>query len=125
MDLARHDTASTASASEVYVGHLVEMEASHGVVTAEDIFNDRGVLLLRKGTALRPEMALRLRGHTLQKPPDELLSVGKTLTAKELCDDCVEHIERFDDLALLHRQTGFDEGLHHLFFLRALPRIIL
>lgn len=125
MDRQMSDISRTSRVAGAYVNHLSAIEPTHGVVAQEDIYNERGILLLKKGTPLKPEMALRLRGHSLQKPVDELISVGRCLNAHQVREDVLQFLAGYPDLQTIHSRTGFDDGLRHLFFVRGLPHLLL
>ena len=48
-----------------YVSHLAEVNKSNDVISTEDIRNEKGVLLVRKGARISQNVAERILNHKL------------------------------------------------------------
>lgn len=108
-------------AASAYLNHLGAVQHQLGVVAADDILNDKGQLLARKGTALTEATVSRLNQHRLARPVDELTTVQHSLTAKDIHNAIEQMLARHPHwLQLHHANQGADE-LRHCCFVRSLP----
>ncbi len=73
MDSAKH-----------YVEHLAEVNKTNKVILAEDIFNQRGVLVVKKGSEVDLEFAKKIAKHKLVKSLDNSISLTNLLKQKDI-----------------------------------------
>jgi HD-GYP domain-containing protein (c-di-GMP phosphodiesterase class II) len=70
--------------SSVYTAHLAKINETRQVIAKEDVFNDRGVLLVAKGRAITPEIAKAIVQFKLVKPIQESIAIENEVSAKDL-----------------------------------------
>ncbi|MBI2379340.1 MAG: HD domain-containing protein [Gammaproteobacteria bacterium] len=109
------------NSADGYMDHLGALEGEHAVVAAEDMRNEQGVLLVRKGTPINASLAARLAGHHLEKPVHELVQVGRTLNNNSLYEEFGVFLVHYEDFYQVHAKTGFDNVLRHFCFVRSFP----
>ena len=65
-----------------YVNHLTEVSKSNKVILSEDVFNHRGMLVVRKGIEVDKIFAQKIAKHKLFKPLDTSISLTSTLNQR-------------------------------------------
>jgi HD-GYP domain-containing protein (c-di-GMP phosphodiesterase class II) len=88
-----------------YVRHLAEVNKINRVVIAADVFNSRGILVVKKGTEVDKVFAQKLAKHKLVKPLDQSISLAILLNQRT----CLEFLIRcLEDMSLSYvaRKSG-------------------
>jgi HD-GYP domain-containing protein (c-di-GMP phosphodiesterase class II) len=67
---------------EHYVGHLTEVSKKNKIILKEDVFNQRGVLVVKKGVEVDKDFARKIAAHKLLKPLDSSISLTTSLTER-------------------------------------------
>lgn len=80
-----------------YVNHLAEVSKNNKVLLEQDIYNERGVLVVKKGTQVDRALAEKIAKHKLLKPLDTSISLQNPLSAKQ---SLVVFSQRLDNLNL-------------------------
>ena len=96
---------------DAYAGHLADVNESIQVVATEDIYNSNGMLLIKKGLDLKPDIARRVLNHKLVKPLEMQVDVEETIGAQRLYEDISRLIENFADCKTIHRALKLDNPL--------------
>lgn len=91
-----------------YVTHLSEVNKHKDVVSTEDIFNERGVLLLRKGSALNNNAAEKIIKHKLTKPLEQQVTIKDALGRDGLKDKFDKFLIKYPDVKQIHRNLDFE-----------------
>ena len=97
-----------------YVTHLSEVNQRNEVCSTEDIFNDRGVLLLRKGAAINHSAAERIIQHKLCKPLEEQITVTNGIERDRLMQYFDHFIAKYPDVQQIHEKLNFKADLRTL-----------
>lgn len=98
-----------------YAEHLAELSVKRRmVVAAEDVRNQFGVLLARRGTPLGSFAFGKMRGHRLNRPVDEALAMRRCLDAPALTARLRELLASSPDLQQVHERSGIDAQLARL-----------
>ena len=111
--------------ADVYVDHLAEMSEFVEIIAAEDILNEFGVLLVKKGTPIKKAMADRLLGHKMQKTIDEVICVTSILSQNDIYEDIIALITEIPDFWKIHLCNDFENKLKHLCTVKTIPRVLL
>ena len=100
--------------SQVYTEHLAEVNKSREVIAKDDIFNDRGVLLVKKGKPITPEITQAIVQFKLLKPIQDSITIKNELSGDDLLTDLTQLINadpslaniqlRYDLVSLLEQQ---------------------
>jgi hypothetical protein len=61
------------------LSHLTEVNKSNTIILTEDVFNDRGVLVVKKGGEVNKIFAQKIAKHKLLKHTDHSISLTSTL----------------------------------------------
>ena len=88
-----------------YACHLAEVSKKNIVTLVEDVFNDRGILVVKKGTEVDQAFAQKIAKHKLFKPLDQSISLTESLNQRT----CLEFlIRRLEDMSLSYvaRKSG-------------------
>lgn len=95
----------TATDVDHYVEHLSAVSSQNEVTTTDDIYNERGVLLAKKGATLDRKLSARLIQHRLTKPLEQQVQVRNTLNRSALLDAFQAILEKYPDLRQIHRSA--------------------
>lgn len=95
----------TANDVDHYVEHLSAVSSQNEVTTTDDIYNERGVLLAKKGATLDRKLSTRLIQHRLTKPLEQQVQVRNTLNRGALLDAFQAILEKYPDLRQIHRSA--------------------
>ncbi len=106
---------------DVYLDHLAALQTRLGVIAADDIVNEHGMLLARRGTALTERMVAQLRRHALAQSVDSVIAIEKTLNAGDLLSEFALLFHSHADWRAVHRGNAFEDELRHLCYVRSLP----
>jgi len=100
-----------------YVSHLSSVSEKNEVTTTEDIFNDRGILLVKKGSLVNQNAAQRLIKHRLTKPLEAQVQIKSSLNRETLQETFHQMFAKLPDVKQAHInlnvQQDFDLLLHH------------
>lgn len=98
-----------------YLEHLANTSVHHQMVVAsDDVTNQFGILLLRRGTPLGALAAEKMRGHRLNRPVDEVLRLRRPLDAARLAKLFLEFPGTEPDLCRINEHFRFEGRLLHL-----------
>lgn len=103
--------ATTPIAPDAYATHLAEVNKTNSVIATEDILNSNGMLLVKKGCAIKSETALRMLNHKLLKPLETSISVADCITGQHLYDDIYNMIARRPDCRAIHTVLKLESTL--------------
>lgn len=95
----------TATDVDHYVEHLSAVSTQNEVTTTDDIYNERGVLLAKKGARLDRKLSARLIQHRLTKPLEQQVQVRNTITRLGLLDAFQAILEKYPDLREIYRSA--------------------
>lgn len=102
---APKNAGKTATDVDHYVEHLSAVSSHNEVTTTDDIYNERGVLLAKKGATLDRKLSARLIQHRLTKPLEQQVQVRNTLNRLGLLDAFQAVLEKYPDLRQIHRSA--------------------
>lgn len=92
--------------ADAYTNHLAAANESCDVVANEDIYNARGVLIIRKGTPITPQMTRSIIQFKLVKPIENSVSLGREINASQLETDFTEIMQQDDVLLSIHEHNN-------------------
>ncbi len=107
-----------------YVNHLTEVSKSNKVILSEDVFNHRGILVVKKGIEVDKVFARNIAKHKLFKPLYNSISLTSTLNQRTSFEFFTR---RLDDMQLsdIVRHNGmFNDALEAFHLLTQYPLII-
>lgn len=101
--------------SAVYTEHLAEVNKSRSVIAKDDIFNDRGVLLVKKGNPITPEITQAIMQFKLLKPIQDSITIKNEIGGVELYESTLGVIEGEASLTAIHKRYALDSLLKSQF----------
>jgi HD-GYP domain-containing protein (c-di-GMP phosphodiesterase class II) len=101
--------------SAVYTEHLAEVNKSRSVIAKDDIFNDRGVLLVKKGNPITPEITQAIMQFKLLKPIQDSITIKNEIGGVELYETTLKIIEGEASLIAIHKRYALDALLKSQF----------
>lgn len=104
-----------------YVNHLGLLGIQHVLTASEDICNQHGVLLVKKGTQIQCHTANKLYKHRLSKPLDEVIRISECFSNAKLLDATKAMLSQHPDMQRIHEASNFETRLTQLFTFRSLP----
>ncbi|MGX5174980.1 HD-GYP domain-containing protein [Aliikangiella sp. IMCC44653] len=87
----------------VYAEHLAKLNDSNKVIAADDLFNEQGVLLIKKGAEINRSAAERLVKHKLKQALPTSVSLEKMIDKLELNKAFIVFLTEFPELKYLHK----------------------
>lgn len=94
-----------------YAVHLANMTNAGGVVASEDIYNDQGTLLIKKGNVIKDSSARLLLNHKLVQPLETSVSISDAITGKQLYDNVVLMLRADKESWSIHNAMHLDDSL--------------
>ncbi len=88
--------------SSIYSAHLAEVNETRQVIAKEDIFNDRGVLLVKSGSAITPAASRAIVQFKLTKPLQDSVTIQNEMSAKDLLHNFSTFIAQDHILQSIH-----------------------
>lgn len=99
------------STKDYYASHLGVIDQKNPVVAMQDIVNDRGVLLAKKGSRIDLITSKKLIQHRLTKPVDSQVLLSQLITVNSLQECFGQMLKRYADVYSIHVNLKF----HHDF----------
>ncbi|MBI4698652.1 MAG: HD domain-containing protein [Nitrospirae bacterium] len=97
-----------------YIYHLAEVNNKNGVITADDIRNENGFLLIPRGTHLSQHIAERILQHKLPSPLENHVYIEHPLTAHGIGKGIHAMLDKYPDMMQIHSASGSQSELDHL-----------
>jgi len=108
-----------------YAEHLAEVNESKEVISNDDIVNNNGILLCKKGMRINKKTAERLIQHKLTRPIEESITLSDSLDNLFLYNKLLSLLEKHSDLKCIHEQLKFSDTCKAIFTLTKLPPIVI
>lgn len=75
---------SAESDDTIYLKHVTEVGEKRGITASEDILNESGVKVLKKGASVNASVFSKIASHKLIKPIDNSISIRDALTSRDI-----------------------------------------
>ena len=92
-----------------YLEHLYEVNQHNKVVVSKDIFNNNGVLVVKKGVEVNQSLTLRIAKHKLSSPIDGSIALSNSLSYEKLISTFEQRLEALNILEHVKQIDIFDE----------------
>jgi len=99
---------------DAYTTHLTEVNEHQRVLASEDIFNEQGVLILKKGTAICASIQDKVLQFKLLKPIEYSISIENELDTKSLIKLISEFLDDHPQLRQLHDSLNLSTHIRWL-----------
>ena len=87
---------------QVFTEHLVAVNTNNKVISTEDIVNDNGVLIVKKGAAIDQKVASQVAKHKLKKSISKSIAVENLLDEKAIYSAIHSFLKSHSDLEQIH-----------------------
>lgn len=81
-----------------YAEHLAEVNKKTDVISTQDIFNENGLLVARRGTHINNNVANTIVQHKLTRSLEEQVQLENALTGKGLYKGIESLMEKYPDM---------------------------
>ncbi|MEH6474013.1 MAG: HD domain-containing phosphohydrolase [Halopseudomonas sp.] len=95
-------TLSNAQPGDAYAHHLSQVNQKNQVLATEDIRNEKGVLLVKKGTPISEKMADQVVKHKLTRPLEHSVNLENVIDAGRLFKAFSSLFKRYPDCETVH-----------------------
>ena len=112
-------------APDSYTQHLGRASEQQPCIAQQDVHNEFGLLLVKKGTAISTELARKMGEHTLDQPIDEALALENALSQQGLLVAFEALSAKHSDLRAITEQREAQGLLDTLCLGQPLPRVLL
>ncbi|WP_444997429.1 HD-GYP domain-containing protein [Aliikangiella sp. IMCC44359] len=99
------------SFGDIYTAHLSQLNKDNKVVSTEDIYNDKGALLLKKNSLIDDKATVVLVKHKLKKSISLCVSIENALDEKLLYNEFLHCFKKFPDIHLIHQKLALKKHL--------------
>lgn len=106
---------------DAYTAHLGAVSEVRTCVAGQDIHNEFGVLLVKKGDRISAKLAAKLTEHTLDQDIDEAVSLEGVLSGDDLLEAFRTLYEKYPDLEAIQNQRGAQGVLDSLCLRQGFP----
>lgn len=106
-----------------YVNHLAEVSKNNKVLLEQDIYNERGVLVVKKGTQVDRALAEKIAKHKLLKPLDTSISLQVSLSAKRTLQLFTQRLDTLNLSGTVRNNSIFDEAAKAFTLLTRYPLV--
>ena len=97
--------------SKVYTEHLTRVNKQNKIISSEDIFNEKGVLLLKKNSVIDSKASLQVAKHKLKKSIAVCVTFESTLNEKQLYSAFQALFENHPDISQMHSHFQLNSDL--------------
>lgn len=87
---------------KTYAMRLANLGDCRDVIAAEDIFNDQGALLVKKGARINKSMSDRIVRFKLLKPIESTIDVKNSLGPQEIYKSLLQQLEKLPETIQIH-----------------------
>jgi putative nucleotidyltransferase with HDIG domain len=95
-------------AVDAYAGHLAEVNRRREVAATEDIYNSDGLLLVKKGTPITPDITRRIINFKLQRSLESSVSIANEIDGNRLHKEFASLLRQDQALYNLSHRQGLD-----------------
>ncbi|HVL02103.1 MAG TPA: HD domain-containing phosphohydrolase [Dongiaceae bacterium] len=99
---------------KAYAQRLTQLGEKREIVASEDIFNEQGILLIKKGSPINERMADKIIRFKLIKPIEASVDINNSLNATDLHRDLMEILDRHPQIKLVHQRIEVDSSIRQL-----------
>lgn len=96
-----------------YTERLTALGEKREIIASEDIFNEQGVLLVKKGSPINQKIADKIIRFKLIKPIESSVDVESSVSGQELFKDLTTSFRRYPQVHLIHQRSNTESLLKH------------
>jgi len=107
---------STAQSTDsYYASHLSEVDKTNSVISTENIYSTKGILLVKKGARVNSNLAEKLLQHKLLRPIEEQVDVENTLRPSDIINRLNLVFKKYPDIGIINDKHEFYSTLVNIF----------
>jgi HD-GYP domain-containing protein (c-di-GMP phosphodiesterase class II) len=106
-----------------YVGHLTEVSATNKVILTEDVFNQRGLLVVKKGVAVDKDFAQKIAKHKLLEPLDNSIALTSTLNQRTSFEIFTSRLDDMNLSDIVRHNGMYQDALENFHLVTRYPLI--
>lgn len=106
-----------------YVNHLTEVNATNQIVLTEDVFNERNVLVAKKGALVDKSFAKKIAKHKLFRPLDNSISVTTMLNQRSSFEVFVNRLDEMKILEVIRKSSLYQDALDSFHLITKYPMV--
>lgn len=99
---------------KAYTERLTLLGDKREIIASEDIYNDQGLLLVRKGSPINHKIADKIVRFKLVKPIESSIDIENSLGATDLYRDLLSSIQRYPQVLMIHQRANIEPTLKQL-----------
>lgn len=99
---------------KAYTERLTQLGDKREIIASEDIFNDQGVLLVKKGSPINQKMADKIIRFKLIKPIESSVDVENSVSAQDLFKDLMTSVKQYPQVLLIYQRSNIESMLKQL-----------
>jgi HD-GYP domain-containing protein (c-di-GMP phosphodiesterase class II) len=99
---------------KAYTERLTLLGEKREIIASEDIYNDQGVLLVRKGSPINQKIADKIVRFKLVKPIESSVDVANSLGAAELFKDLLTAVKQYPQVLMIHQRANIEPTIKQL-----------
>ena len=99
---------------KAYTQRLTQLGEKKEIVASEDIYNEQGLLLVKKGAPINERIADKIVRFKLIKPIESSVDIQNGVSGNDLYRDITGLIEKNSQALLIHQSTDVDLALNNL-----------
>ena len=112
-------------APDSYTRRLGRVSEQQACIAREDVHNEFGLLLIKKGAPISPALAEKMGEHTLDQPIDEAIALENTLSQQDLLVAFNALATESADISAITEQRGAAGLLDTLCLAQPMPRVLM
>lgn len=97
--------------NDAYTKNLETIAKTNDVITSENVYNEQGALLIKKGRKLNDSITHKLQNHRLMKPLQNSVMIKNAYTADRLNNHILTWLEQYPDLSRIHKTNHLERPL--------------
>jgi HD-GYP domain-containing protein (c-di-GMP phosphodiesterase class II) len=107
-----------------YLNHLNEINKHNKIVLSEDIYNQHGALIVKKGKEITRELTCQLAKHKLVKPIDESITLTNLISYKAIVEQYSKLLHNLGVIDSIKESGYFEQTTRSIKLLFRYPLII-
>jgi HD-GYP domain-containing protein (c-di-GMP phosphodiesterase class II) len=111
------------SSQQHYVAHLTEVSANNKVILTEDVYNQRGVLVVKKGVEVDKVFAQKIAKHKLLKPLDNTIALTSTLNHRTSFEFFTSHLDDMKLSEIVRHNGMYNDALDAFHLITRYPMV--
>lgn len=105
---------STSIENNAYAVRLTDLGETRDVIASEDIYNEQGALLVKKGSKINKKLQNTIIKFRLLKPIESSIDIANSLGPMEIHRDINQMLSEYPAILALHLNSGLEKTIKQL-----------